>query len=127
MKLLAIEKAVHKKRTPSAAAVKSEPLSDDLVIIDDDEDVKPIVVHDAAEVKTDSTQPCVEMKPLQFKPVWKKPPTARKGRSFRCPSTTRQDVMVKTVDIPNYNEITAAQGLVGLSDEQPKTGYLCNL
>ena len=26
-----------------------------------------------------------------------------------------------------YNEVTAAQGLVGLGDEQPKTGYICNL
>ena len=82
-KLPAIEKAVHKKRTPTAAAVKSEPLDDDTVIIDDEEEVKPIVVHDAAEVKTDSNQPCVEMKPLEFRPVQRKQPTARRGVAFR--------------------------------------------
>ena len=62
VKLPAIEKAVCKKRTPTAAA-------DDRVTIDDDEEVKPIVVCDVAEVKTDSNQPCVEMKPLEFRPV----------------------------------------------------------
>ena len=127
MKLLAIEKTVHKKRTPTAAAVKSEPLADDPVIINDEEDVKPIVVRDAAEVKTDLKQPCVEMKPLHFKPVMKKQPTARREKSFRCPSTTRQDVLEKTVEKPNYNELTVAQGLVGLHDKQPKTGYKHNL
>ena len=28
---------------------------------------------------------------------------------------------------PDYNELKAAGGLVGLGDEQPKTGYICNL
>ena len=86
MKLPAIEKAVRKKRTSTAAAVKSEPLSDDPVIIDDDENVKPLIVCDAAEVKTDSQQPCVEMKPLHFKAVPKKQTIARRGISFKCHS-----------------------------------------
>ena len=98
MKLPAIEKAVHKKRTSTAAAVKLEPLSDDPLIIDDDENVKLLIVHDAVEVKTDSQQPCVEMKPLQFKAVPKKQPTVRRGISFKCHSLTRQDVMLRTVD-----------------------------
>ena len=58
MKLPAIEKAVHKKRTPTAAAVKCESLDDDTIIIDDEEEVKPIVVCDAAEVKTFQSAMC---------------------------------------------------------------------
>ena len=83
VRLPAIEKAFCKKRTPTAAAVKCDSLDDDMVMIDDEEEVKPIVVHDAAEVKTDSNQPCVEMKPLEFRPVWRKQPTARRGVAFR--------------------------------------------
>ena len=83
VKLPAIEKAVHEKRTPTAEAVESDPLDDGMVIIDDEEEVKPIVVHDAAEVKTDSNQLCVEMKPLEFRPVRRKQPTARRAVAFR--------------------------------------------
>ena len=69
------------------------------------------------------------MKPLQLRPVPKqiKPQTVRRGRSFKRHEISRQDVMGKIVDKADYNELKAAEGLVGLGGEQPKTGYIHNL
>ena len=67
VKLPAIEKAVSKKRTSTAAIVKSDPLNDSPVIIDDEPDVKPLTVGCASKIISEFKQPCVEMKPLQFR------------------------------------------------------------
>ena len=69
------------------------------------------------------------MKPLQLRPVPKqiKPQTVRRGRSFKCHEISTQDVTGKIVDKADYNELKAAEGLVGLGGEQPKTGYIHNL
>ena len=130
VKLPAIEKAVKKNKKSTAAVIKSEPLDGSPIIIDDDEqDVKPLIVSAASKIKSDSKQPCVEMKPLQLRPVPKqiKPQTVRRGRSFKCHEISRQDVMGKIVHKADYNELKAAEGLVGLGGEQPKTGYIHNL
>ena len=89
VKLPAIEKAVKKIKKSTAAVIKSEPLDESPIIIDDDDDeqyVKPLIVSAACKIKSDSKQPCVEMKPLQLRPVPKqiKPQTARRERSFKC-------------------------------------------
>ena len=82
VKLPAIEKAVKKNKKSTAAVIKSEPLDESPIIIDDDDeqDVKPLIVSAASKIKSDSKQPCVEMKPLQLRPVPKqiKPQTARR-------------------------------------------------
>ena len=130
VKLPAIEKAVNKNKKSTAAVIKSEPLDESPVIIDDDEqDVKPLIVSAASKIKSDSKQPCVEMKPLQLRPVTKqiKPQTARRGRSFKRHEISRQDVTGKIADKADYNELKAAEGLVGLGGEQPKTGHIHNL
>ena len=99
VKLPAIEKAVKKNKNSTAAVIKSEPLDESPIIIDDydEQDVKPLIVSAASKIKSDSKQPCVEMKPLQLRPVPKqiKPQTARRGRSFKCHEISRQDVTVK--------------------------------
>ena len=131
VKLPAIEKAVKKNKKSTAAVIKSEPLDESPIIIDDDDeqDVKPLIVSAASKIKSDSKQPCVEMKPLQLRPVPKqiKPQTVRRGRSFKCHEISRQDVTGKIVDKADYNELKAAEGLVALGGEQPKTGYIHNL
>ena len=131
VKLPAIEKAVKKNKKSTAAVIKSEPLDESPIIIDDygDQDVKPLIVSAASKIKSDSKQPCVEMKPLQLRPVPKqiKPQTVRRGRSFKHHEISRQNVTGKIVDKADYNELKAAEGLVGLGGEQPKTGYIHNL
>ena len=126
VKLPAIEKAVKKNKKSTSAVIKSEPLDESPIIIDDydEQDVKPLVVSAASKIKSDSKQPCVEMKPL---PKQIKPQTVRRGRSFKRHEISRQDVTGKTVDKADYNELKAAEGLVGLGGEQPKTGYIHNL
>ena len=131
VKLPAIEKAVKKNKKSTSAVIKSEPLDESPIIIDDydEQDVKPLIVSAASKIKSDSKQPCVRMKPLQLRPVQKqiKPQTARRGRSFKRHEISRQDVMGNIVDKADYNELKAAEGLVGLGGEQPKTGYIHNL
>ena len=131
VKLPAIEKAVKKNKKSTSAVIKSEPLDESPIIIDDydEQDVKPLIVSAASKIKSDSKQPCVQMKPLQLRPVPKqiKPQTARRGRSFKRHEISRQDVMGNIVDKADYNELKAAEGLVGLGGEQPKTGYIRNL
>ena len=129
VKLPAIEKAVCKNRPSTAAVVKSDPLDDSSVIIDDEPDVKPLIVGGASKIISDSKQPCLEMKPLQLRPVPKqvKQQTERRGRSFKYHELSRQDVKGTTMQKPDYNELKAAEDLVGLGDEQTKTGYICNL
>ena len=131
VKLPAIEKAVKKNKKSTSAVIKSEPLDESPIIIDDndEQDVKPLIVSAASKIKSDSKQPCVQMKPLQLRPVPKqiKPQTARRGRSFKRHEISRQDVMGNIVDKADYNELKAAEGLVGLWGEQPKTGYIRNL
>ena len=131
VKLPAIEKAVKKNKKSTSAVIKSEPLDESPIIIDDydEQDVKPLIVSAASKIKSDSKQPCVQMKPLQLGPVPKqiKPQTARRGRSFKRHEISRQDVMGNIVDKADYNELKAAEGLGGLGGEQPKTGYIRNL
>ena len=131
VKLPAIEKAVKKNKKSTSAVIKSEPLDESPIIIDDydEQDVKPLIVSAASKIKSDSKQPCVQMKPLQLRPVPKqiKPQTVRRGRSFKRHEISRQDVMGNIVDKADYNELKAAEGLVGLGGEQPKTGYIRNL
>ena len=126
VKLPAIEKAVKKNKKSTSAVIKSEPLDESPIIIDDydEQDVKPLIVSAASKIKSDSKQPCVQMKPLQLRPVPKqiKPQTVRRGRSFKRHEISRQDVMGNIVDKADYNELKAAEGLVGLGGEQPKTG-----
>ena len=118
VKLPAIEKAVKKNKSSTAAVIKSEPLDESPIIIDDydEQDVKPLIVSAASKIKSDSKQPCVEMKPLQLRPVPKqiKPQTVRRGRSFKRHEISRQDVTGKIVDKADYNELNTAEGLVGL-------------
>ena len=117
VKLPAIEKAVKKNKNSTAAVIKSKPLDESPIIIDDydEQDVKPLIVSAASKIKSDSKQPCVEMKPLQLRPVPKqiKPQTVRRGRSFKHHEISRQDVTGKIVDKADYNELKAAEGLVG--------------
>ena len=131
VKLPAIEKAVKKNKKSTSAVIKSEPLDESPIIIDDydEQDVKPLIVSAASKIKSDSKQPCVQMKPLQLRPVPKqiKPQTVRRGRSFKRHEISRQDVMGNIVNKADYNELKAAEGLVGLGGEQPKTGYIRNL
>ena len=131
VKLPAIEKAVKKNKKSTSAVIKSEPLDESPIIIDDydEQDVKPLIVSAASKIKSDPKQPCVQMKPLQLRPVPKqiKPQTVRRGRSFKRHEISRQDVMGNIVDKADYNELKAAEGLVGLGGEQPKTGYIRNL
>ena len=131
VKLPAIEKAVKKNKKSTSAVIKSEPLVESTIIIDDydEQDVKLLIVSAASKIKSDSKQPCVQMKPLQLRPVPKqiKPQTARRRRSFKRHEISRQDVMGNIVDKADYNELKAAEVLVGLGGEQPKTGYIRNL
>ena len=131
VKLPAIEKAVKNNKKSTSAVIKSEPLDESPIIIDDydEQDVKPLIVSAASKIKSDSKQPCVEMKPLQLRPVPKqiKPQTVRRRRSFKRHEISRQDVTGKIVDKADYNELKAAEGLVGLGGEEPKTGYIHNL
>ena len=94
VKLPAIEKAVKKNKKSTSAVIK-------LIIDDyDEQDVKPLIVSAASKIKSDSKQPCVQMKPLQLRPVPKqiKPQTARRERSFKRHEISRQDVMGNIVD-----------------------------
>ena len=51
VKLPAIEKAVKKNKKSTAAVIKSEPLDESPIIIDDDEqDVKPLIVSAASKI-----------------------------------------------------------------------------
>ena len=70
---------------------------------------------------------------MTLKPAVKTEPKrqmARRGKKFQYGCVTRQVTPaavgggggeVQSV----YNEVAAAHGLVGLSDEQPKSGYTC--
>ena len=135
VKLPAVTKALEKKKPKSSTA--ASPLHDDPVNINDDENVeegKPVIVKNTAKL-TSSKELSINLEVMTLKPAVKTEPkrqTARRGKKFQYGSVTRQVTPaavgggggeVRSV----YNEVAAAHGLVGLSDEQPKSGYIRNL
>ena len=63
------------------------------------------------------------LRPMIPVDVNKRPQTARRGRGFR-PDAPKPRWLGKT---PTYNELEAAQTLVGLKQDQPKQGSIRNL
>ena len=68
---------------------------------------------------------------MTLKPAVKTEPkrqTTRRGKKFQYGRVTRQVTPAAVGGGGSvYNEVVAAHGLVGLSDEQPKSGYIHNL
>ena len=135
VKLPAVTKALEKKKPKSSTA--ASPLHEDPVTINDDENVeegKLVIVKNTAKL-TSSKKLSINLEVMTLKPAVKTEPkrqTARRGKKLQYGCVTRQVTPaavgggggeVRSV----YNEVAAAHGLVGLSDEQPKSGYICNL
>ena len=135
VKLPAVTKALEKKKPKSSTT--ASPLHEDPMTTNDDENVeegKPVIVKNTAKL-TSSKELSINLEVMTLKPAVKTEPkrqTARRGKKFQYGCVTRQVTPaavgggggeVRSV----YNEVAAAHGLVGLSDEQPKSGYIRNL
>ena len=114
--------------------VKKEPMDEDeplrsspeVISVSDEQEKEenPTIKEDSPKSKdlkvTIETLTLAPMIPVD---VNKRPQTARRGRGFR-PDASKPRWLGK---MPTYNELEAAQTLVGLKQDQPKQGSICNL
>ena len=107
---------------------KDEPLgsSPEVISVRDEQEKeeKPTIKEDSPKSKDlKVTIETLTLRPVIPVDVNKRPQTARRGRGF-CPDASKPRWLGKT---PTYNELEAAQTLVGLKQDQPKQGSICNL
>ena len=125
-----MEKAVAQK---TKVKVKKEPMDEDeplgsspevISVRDEQEKEKPTVKEDSPKSKDlRVTIETLTLRPVIPVDVNKHPQTARRGRGFH-PDASKPRWLGK---MPTYNELEAAQTLVGLKQDQPKQGSIRNL
>ena len=114
--------------------VKKEPMDEDeplgsspeVILVSDEQEKeeKPTVKEDPPKSKDlKVTIETLTLRPVIPVDVNKYPQTARRGRGFH-PDAPKPRWLGKT---PMYNELEAAQTLVGLKQDQPKQGSIRNL
>ena len=107
---------------------EDEPLgsSPEVILVSDEQEKeeKPTVKEDPPKSKDlKVTIETLTLRPMILVDVNKCPQTARRGRGF-CPDAPKPRWLGK---MPTYNELEAAQTLVGLKQDQPKQGSFHNL
>ena len=107
---------------------EDEPLgsSPDVILVSDEQEKeeKPTVKEYPPKSKDlKVTIETLTLRPMIPVDVNKCPQTARRGRGF-CPDAPKPRWLGK---MPTYNELEAAQTLVGLKQDQPKQGSIRNL
>ena len=107
---------------------EDEPLgsSPEVISVSDEQEKeeKPTVKEGSPKSKDlKVTIETLTLRPMIPVDVNKHPQTARRGRGF-CPDASKPRWLGKT---PTYNELEAAQTLVGLKQDQPKQGSIRNL
>ena len=126
-----MEKALAQK---TKVKVKKEPMDEDeplgsspeVILVSDEQEKeeKPAVKEYPPKGKDlKVTIETLTLRPVIPVDVNKHPQTARRGRGF-CPDAPKPRWLGKT---PTYNELEAAQTLVGLKQDQPKQGSIHNL